>query len=353
MGPPVLETEWFGTFLYEEDTLVAKRLFPPDASQIADRLTKIQDGDVLYEEDELADETDQLIVPDARLANLPGATHEPVPPRRQDPHEHDRDPKLLHQAATQLAEDTVRGSLSQKSRHLEQAVAYLDEAHEMENLMGERLVAWFRLSSPHVVDRAKDHLELARWILEHGSGDEITQAQGWDASTLGSPLSEQERDAIEGLATSLVEQAESREPLETFIDETANEIAPNVTTLTSPAIAARLIHHAGGLRKLAMQPASTIQMLGAENAVFQHLTEDAPPPKHGVIFQHPLIHQAHPNDRGSIARAMAAKIAIAARADALTGNDIAGELKAELEARAEEVSRVGRRRAMKNKGGSS
>lgn len=336
-------------FLYEDDALEAKRIFPADAGEIADRLETIKDGKILHEEEDLAGTVDEVHVLDDRLTKLSAATRTSQHPRKQDPREHGRGPELLHEASIELARRTVRESLSEQSRHLEQAVAYLDEAHETENLMGERLVAWFRLSSPEVVEEATDHFELARWILEHGTGEAISQAKGWPPPKLGSPLSPQELDAIESLATSLVKQAESRAPLETFIEDVAKEIAPNVTKLTSASIAARLIHHAGGLRRLAMEPASTIQMLGAEDAVFKHLTEGAPPPKHGVIFQHPMIHNAHPKDRGKIARAMAAKIAIAARADALTGNDIAGELKADLEARAKEVARVGRRRAMEQK----
>lgn len=354
MGTLALNTEWFGVFLYEDETLQAKRLFPPDAGQIADRLEKIQAGEVLYEERELVEEAEGVRVPDRRLAKIAGAElakRGELVPKHQDPDEHGRDRSLRQQAAFSLAERSVKGALSERSRHLVQAVAYLDEAHEMENLMGERLVAWFQLHAPEVVDRTSGHMELAQLVVQHGTGEAISEAMGWGASVLGSPLSEQEQAALEGLATSLVEQAKSREPLEAFIEKVAHEIAPNVSKLTTPAIAARLIHHAGGLRELAMSPASTIQMLGAENAVFMHLTEDAPPPKHGVIFQHPLIHNAHPKDRGSIARALAGKIAIAARGDAFTGNDIADELKAEVKARAEEVARVGRRRAMRKRGG--
>lgn len=358
MGSLALETEWFGVFLYEDGSVTDKRLFPPDAGQIADRLAKIRDGETLYEEAELVDEAPEAAtvrVPTKRLARLPGvelAKLGELTPHRADPTDHGREPELRKRAAVELAQRLVKDALSDRSRHLVQAVSYLDEAHEMENLMGERLVAWFRLHAPEVVERTDGHLELARLVVAHGTGEAIAEAKGWGETTLGSPLSPQEQAAIEGLATSLVEQAESRQPLEAFIEDVATEIAPNVTQLTSPAIAARLIHHAGGLRELATAPASTIQMLGAENAVFMHLTEDAPPPKHGVIFQHPLIHQAHPNDRGKIARAMAGKIAIASRADAFTGNDIAGELQAELEARAEEVAREGRRRALKRREGS-
>lgn len=350
MGPPVLATQWFGVFLCEGDEVLAKRLFPPDADAVAERLEKIRGGEVLYEERELAEEADAFAVADERLAGLPGAEARQALPPRQDPADHGRDPQLARKAAVRLAEDTVRSELSQKSRHLVQAVASLDESHEMENRMGERLEAWFQLSCPAVVEHTDNHLELARLVVKHGSGEAICEAKGWE-TTLGSPLSDREREAITGLARSLVEQVESRAPLEAFIEEVADEIAPNVSKLTTPTIAARLIHHAGGLQNLATSPAGTIQMLGATDAVFQHLVEGAPPPKHGVIFQHPMIHEAHPNDRGSIARAMAGKIAIAARADAFTGNDIAGELLGELKARAEEVAREGRRRAMKKRGG--
>lgn len=354
MGSLELATEWFGTFLYEDGDLETKRRFPPEPEAIADRLEKIREGELLYEEEELADlvdEGDELLVPDRRLAKLPGAHKTELAHRRQDPADHGTDPELRRQAAMLLVERSVEGALSEQSRHLVQAVAYLDESHEMQNQMGERLVSWFQLHAPEVVERTGGHLELARLIVDHGTGDEISDAMGWPKG-IGSPLGDAEQDAIQGLARAIVEQHSSREPLESFIEDVAMEIAPNITELTTPSIAARLIHHAGGLRELAKQPASTIQMLGAETAVFNHLVEGAPPPKHGVIYQHPMIYKAHPNDRGSISRAMAAKIAIAARADAFTGNHIAGELKAELEARAEEVARVGKRRAMKNKGGS-
>jgi nucleolar protein 56 len=349
MGTPVLVTQWFGAFLHDDGEVQAKRLFPPDAEQVADRLAKVREDEVLYEEEELAAEVDDLAVPGDRLAGLDGATVAEGAVPREDPNDHGRDPSLRHEAALALTERTVHDQLSDQSRHLRQAVASLDEAHDIENRLGERLEAWFQLANPEVVERVESTLELARLVVKHGSGQAICEAKGWP-TRLASPLSEPERQALEGLARSLIEQAESRPPLEDFIQHLAGEIAPNVATLTTPTIAARLIHHAGGLRELATAPASTIQMLGAEEAVFAHLVEDAPPPKHGVLYQHPLVHQAHPNDRGSIARAMAAKVAIAARADAFTGNDIAGELKAELEDRADEVAREGRRRAM-NKGG--
>jgi nucleolar protein 56 len=100
-----------------------------------------------------------------------------------------------------------------------------------------------------------------------------------------------------------------------FVENVMTQIAPNVTKICGPTIGARLIAKAGGLEKLARAPSSTIQILGAEKAIFRAIRTGAKPPKHGVIFQHTLIHESPKWQRGRIARALASKIAIAARVD--------------------------------------
>jgi len=98
-----------------------------------------------------------------------------------------------------------------------------------------------------------------------------------------------------------------------------------------------LIAQAGGLSKLASFPSSTVQVIGAEKALFKHLRSGSPPPKHGLIFQHVLISTSPKHARGKIARALAAKIAIAAKADAYSHNFIAEKLKEQFEARAKDI----------------
>jgi nucleolar protein 56 len=94
---------------------------------------------------------------------------------------------------------------------------------------------------------------------------------------------------------------------------------------------------AGGLQNLAMRPASTIQVLGAEKALFRSLKTGARPPKHGLIFQHTLLHDAKRWQRGKIARVIAGKLSIAARADAFGGNFIGDRLKEEINKRIAEI----------------
>jgi nucleolar protein 56 len=123
-----------------------------------------------------------------------------------------------------------------------------------------------------------------------------------------------------------------RREVEAYVERSATGLAPNVTALAGPVLAARLVSLAGGVEALARLPASTVQLLGAEKALFRHLREHTLPPKHGVLFLHPVVHRAPPWQRGAIARAFAGKIAIAARADAFSRRDIAASLKEALDA---------------------
>jgi nucleolar protein 56 len=115
------------------------------------------------------------------------------------------------------------------------------------------------------------------------------------------------------------------------------EVAPNTRAIGGSLLGARLVALAGGLMNLAKLPASTIQVLGAEKALFRALKTKARPPKHGIIFQHPFIHDAKRWQRGKIARALAGKLAIAARVDAFSGKYAGDGLKFDLDKRIAEI----------------
>ncbi|HOK58558.1 MAG TPA: ATP-binding protein [Methanothrix sp.] len=128
-----------------------------------------------------------------------------------------------------------------------------------------------------------------------------------------------EREGIDLVARPLLELIRAREDLEELLETKARELAPNLSAILGPVLAARLISRAGGLDRLARLPASTIQVIGAERALFRHLRGRAPSPKHGIIFRHPLIQSSPKRLRGRIARTLAAKLAIAARIDFHSG----------------------------------
>ena len=128
-----------------------------------------------------------------------------------------------------------------------------------------------------------------------------------------------------------------REGMETYLDKTMDEVAPNTKAIVGALLGARLIAISGGLQNLAKRPASTMQVLGAEKALFRAIKTGARPPKHGLIFQHTLIHDAQRWQRGKIARAIAGKLAIAVRIDVYRGTYAGDKLKKALDKRIEEI----------------
>ena len=150
-------------------------------------------------------------------------------------------------------------------------------------------------------------------------------------------MDEKDLRAVQRVAEIARELYEIRRKTADYIDESMDDVAPNIKALVGPLIGARLIALAGGLKEMARLPASTIQLLGAEKALFRHLTKGTKPPKHGVIFQHPLIHRSPWWQRGKIARALAGKLAIAARIDAYSGEYRGRQLERQLEQRVKEI----------------
>ncbi|MBI5391799.1 ATP-binding protein, partial [Candidatus Woesearchaeota archaeon] len=98
-----------------------------------------------------------------------------------------------------------------------------------------------------------------------------------------------------------------------------NALCPNLSTTATSLIGARLISHAGSLKRLAELPSSTVQVLGAEKSLFRHLKTGSKPPRFGVLFQHPLVAEAAENLKGKTARKLASKISIAVKQDYFRG----------------------------------
>jgi len=121
------------------------------------------------------------------------------------------------------------------------------------------------------------------------------------------------------------------------IRDRMESFATNISKTAGGILGARLISEAGGLKKLAMMPSGTIQVLGAEKALFRHLREGSAPPKHGIIFQNPLIRNSHWSKRGKISRSLSAVIAMAARIDYFSGKDKSKYLQKKLEKRMREI----------------
>lgn len=329
----LLQTTWFGTFLLDEGAVVHERLFAKDPKALAERLAKVEDWKVLDEERELMGLVDEVFVTEPRLERAGGRFSTEKPPFL-DPAPYGFDRALLHAAMVELAKRRMRKAIRTED-HLRQAVAAVDDLQEQENSLVERIREWYGLHFPELakmVDEAQ-YLEL---LAKHGRRENLPL----DArESIGAELGDAEEREIRGMAQLAQTLALQRRDLEGYVERTSRALAPNVSELAGPMIAARLVSQAGSVEDLARYPSGTIQLLGAERALFRHLKTGSRPPKHGVLFQHPLIHRAPPWQRGALARAFAGRIAMAARADAYTHRRIAPELQASLDHAVAEIRR--------------
>jgi nucleolar protein 58 len=136
--------------------------------------------------------------------------------------------------------------------------------------------------------------------------------------SMGTEVAELDIINIQALAEQVLSMTEYRAQLFEYLKNRMNAIAPNLTILVGELVGARLIAHAGSLMNLAKQPASTVQILGAEKALFRALKTKHDTPKYGLIYHASLVGQAAPKNKGKISRVLAAKAALGIRVDALS-----------------------------------
>merc|ERR1712050_460165 len=154
--------------------------------------------------------------------------------------------------------------------------------------------------------------------------------------SMGTEISEEDITNINHLCEQIVEIQDYRQQLWEYLKNRMMAIAPNLTTLVGELVGARLISHAGSLMNLAKHPASTVQILGAEKALFKALKTKHDTPKYGLIYHAQLVGQASSKMKGKVSRMLAAKAALATRVDALgeeTNTDLGIEHRAKVESR--------------------
>lgn len=139
--------------------------------------------------------------------------------------------------------------------------------------------------------------------------------------SMGTEIAEEDIENIQMLCDQVIFLTDYRAQLFDYLKNRMNAIAPNLSHLVGELVGARLIAHAGSLISLAKSPASTVQILGAEKALFRALKTKHETPKYGLIYHASLVGQAAPKHKGRISRMLAAKTALATRTDALGDAD--------------------------------
>jgi len=275
---------WFGIFTLEKDRITNVELFRKDIEAILERVF----SEPLLQRGKIAGS-------DLRdLAVQYGFV--------STPEEYDT---LLHELNIRLAKKQVKSAVT-PDRQIIAAVEAIDDIDETGNILAERLREWYMLNFDETNLKGKELAIYIEGLKEPGS------------------------EPMKSLASSLLGLYESRLSIEEYLKKSMQETAPNLTKVAGYLLGARLLSIAGSLEKLASMPSSTVQVIGASNALFKHLRGKASSPKHGVIFRHPYVNTAPKRLRGKIARAVAAKISLAARYDMYSGK-IYENLPVELE----------------------
>ena len=220
-----------------------------------------------------------------------------------------------------------------------QAIALLDDLDKELNTYAMRVKEWYGWHFPEMGRIVNDNVAYARVILGMGMRtnaanadlaeilpEEIETAVKAAAEvSMGTEITTEDLENIQALAEQVVSFTEYRQQLSSYLSARMAAIAPNLTTLVGDLVGARLIAHAGSLMNLAKSPASTIQILGAEKALFRALKTKHDTPKYGLIYHASLVGQATGKNKGKIARILAAKAAIGLRVDALAEWSAEGE----------------------------
>jgi nucleolar protein 56 len=260
--------------------------------------------------------------------------------------------RLEHGVYLELARQGVKEASERRDLMVVQAVLSLDDLDRTFNLFSNRLREWYGYHFPElggIVQESDLYVRLvasvggregftAERLRGLGVGEEASsRLQEAARSSMGAAIRGEDLEEVMGFAAAILQMYRSRKTLEDYLERVMKEVAPNTLALAGPTLGARLISATGSVENLAKRSASTIQVLGAEKALFRSLRAGSRPPKHGLIFQHKDVHQAPRWQRGKVARALAGKLAIAARLDAYGGGYRGGELLEEFQRRLKEI----------------
>lgn len=236
----------------------------------------------------------------------------------------------LRNFAIEISSSKIKEESQKLDLHVAQAINALDEIDQILNTIGARMREWYGLHFPELDNLITSLAAYAEIVKRAGSREniskEILKAVGIEdrkadiiisgcKRSRGGDITAENLEILKGLAEQIIIQSTLRKTLAEHVEFMMSTVAPNIKELLTAQVGARVIAKAGSLNKLAILPASTIQVLGAEKALFRALRTGANPPKHGLLFQHSMVHSAPKWQRGKIARALASKVAIAARID--------------------------------------
>ncbi|WP_296808273.1 NOP5/NOP56 family protein [uncultured Methanobrevibacter sp.] len=309
----------------ENKELIAEKLFEED--EILQKLIEIDNKEIPLEESELINELsktyDTIIIESNKRASDYNCDkiHVKNPNYAGDILRSEFDLDLDNDIYQKLAIYKMKKAQAGEDKHLIQAINSIDEIDESISKLIERIREWYALYFPEM-DLIKNNETYIKLIYENKTKDEIINAKSdafpSDMLDIEDDINPADLDIMNNYAKSIYELQQTRKNIINYIDVKMESIAPNLKLLVGSSLGAKLISHAGGLKRLATYPSSTVQIMGAEKALFRHLKSGDRPPKYGLIYQHPQVRGAKWWNRGKIARLLAGRISLAVRKDVFT-----------------------------------
>ncbi|MCK4714772.1 MAG: C/D box methylation guide ribonucleoprotein complex aNOP56 subunit, partial [Candidatus Aenigmarchaeota archaeon] len=212
-------------------------------------------------------------------------------------------------------------------------MSVLDEFEKELNVFSEKLREWYGLHFPEADSKIPSHEKYVEMVARHGRRESVQEKDlaGLAGKSSGMDFSEMDINEIQVFSKTLKAMFENKKRLSKYLEDITATALPNTSKVAGPVLTARLLSLAGGLEKMSKMPSSTIQLLGAEKALFRHMRGEGKAPKYGVLFGHPLIQAAPKELKGKVARLISAKITLAARTDNFSDKDQGEEMKKGLE----------------------
>ena len=340
-----------GSFAFDkEGNLLESKLFPKDPKLVAEKLRQTRKGNLIPEEKGIADALKARGFKEIvwnRKAKLSGISCVEEKDNLAEKKLSSEFRKLaldlrwtntqsdinsfLSKVNIELTREEIRKE--KPDRILMRTIAVVDELDRQLNTLTEMLREWYGLYFPEAAKLITSNEKFAEAVAKYGFRESFEDPKLSEAAkkSAGMNLSPEDVEQMRAFASDLIRLRTRKESLSEYIEKVARAAIPNMSAVAGPLLASRLLNLAGGLEKISKMPSSTIQLLGAEKALFRHLRGEGKAPKYGVLFGHPMVQQAPKNLKGKVARLLASKLSIACRMDAFSEKDEGERLRKELE----------------------
>ncbi|MFC2143922.1 NOP5/NOP56 family protein [Candidatus Aenigmatarchaeota archaeon] len=346
-----------GSFAFDQDgKMIDKELFPKKIDVIVEKIRKSRAGEVLPEEEKIVQRLVKKGIMEIvwdKTADIKGMSCVCKKDNLAN--------EILQSQFRKLAMDSkwassqaeineimskVQVELTKKELKKEKkdvmvmrVIAIIDEMDRELNTLSELLREWYGMHFPEMSREVGSNERFADLVAKHGERDSIDdkKLKSIAEKSSGMPFSDNDVKNVQEFSKVMTLLFEEKKKLTKYLEIISKETMPNLSAVAGPILAARLLALAGGLERISRLPSSTIQLLGAEKALFRHLRGEGKAPKYGVIFGHGFVQNAPKELKGKVARAVAAKLTLAARIDRYSDRDNGDQMRKELE---EQVKKI-------------